>query len=336
MNDEEKNELTEDQKLDDPNAKARAFVDQMFLSMSYVDKEGNRYATSLEEADLGEKLLDQAEEAIVDDSDTELMEAIATNREHIETARTRSFTFAWWLVIAASLVMIFSFYNAFQTSGKRLSLDIAKSSITSQINSLNHSIANLELKDTLTDYEKDHLEKSKENLATLKDTTPEDYAADYKSRHIKSGIYRFFGALIGLGWILLYVFASKPYGYMQFKRKQEYAVIQKATGWGAKIAGGILGAFWSMPITTYVTKYTDGTKETSSDGLIILGMQIGITVLVIGSILYFATIIIPFVAILAYIRNYPDQIGAKQVNSLLGEGKGFISKYIDKLKGKAA
>jgi hypothetical protein len=336
MNDKEKNELNEVKKFDDPNSKARALVDQMFMSMSYVDKEGNRYATSLEEADLGEKLLNQAEEAIVDDSDTELMEAIATNREHIKTARTRSYTFAWWLVIAASLVMIFSFYNASQTMGKRISPEFAKSSINSQINSLNQSIANLELKDSLSLNEKEYLEKSKENLATLKDTTPEDYAADFKSRHIKSGIYRFFGALISLGWILLYVFASKPYGYMQFKRKQEYAVIQKATGWGAKIAGGILGAFWSMPITTYVTRYTDGTKETSSDALIILGLQIGVTVIVIGSILYFATVIIPFVAILAYIRNYPDRVGAKQVNSLLGEGKGFVSKYIDKLKGKAA
>lgn len=328
-------ELKEDQ-YDGPNVEARALMDEMFMSMSYVDKEGTRYATSIEEANLGEELIDKAEAAIVDQSDTELLELIALNRAHIEEARTRSFTFAWWLVIAAGIVVAFNFYSAFDTMGKRITETEAVSRINSEKGYLEQSIATYAQKTELTDGEQEYLDKSNERLDELREISPEDFASDYKSNKIKAGLSGILSALFGLAWVVGYIFASRPYGYMQYKRKREYAIIQKATGWGAKIVSGILGVFWSIPITTYVTKYTDGTEDRDSDALVVLGLQIGVTILVIGSILLLATIIIPFVTILAFIRNYPDMIGAKQVHSIIGEGKGFISNYIDKLKAKAA
>lgn len=327
-------ELREEQ-YDGPNVEARAFMDEMFLSMSYVDKEGTRYATSIEEANLGEELIDKAEAAIVDESDTELLETIEANREHIEDARTRSFSFAWWLIIAAGIVVIGKFYVAFDTMGKRITETEAVTRINSEKGYLEQSIKTYEQKTELTDGAEDYLERSNERLEELREISPEDFASDYKSSKVKAGLSGILGALFGLAWVVGYIFASRPYGYMQFKRKREYAIVQTATGWGAKIASGILGVFWSIPVTTYVTKYSDGTKETESDAMMILGLKIGVTVLVIGSILLLATIIIPFVTILAYIRNYPDMLGAKQVHGFIGEGKGFISNYIDKLKAKA-
>ncbi len=327
-------ELGEEQ-YDGPNVEARAFMDEMFMSMSYVDKEGGRYATSIEEANLGEELIDKAEAAIVDQSDTELLETIEANREHIEDARSRSFTFAWWLVIAAGIVVAFNFYTSFDTMGKRITETDAVSRINSEKGYLEQSIKTYDEKTELTDGEEDYLERSNERLEELREISPEDFASDYKSSKIKAGLSGIVGALFGLAWVVGYIMASRPYGYMQFKRKKEYAIIQTATGWGAKLASGILGVFWSIPITTYVTKYTDGTEDRDSDALFILGMQVFVTVVVIGSILLLAKIIIPFVTILAYIRNYPDMIGAKQVHGFIGEGKGFISNYIDKLKAKA-
>jgi len=336
MSEDELREESGEEQYEGPNKEARALVDEMFLSMSYVDKEGTRYATSIEEANLGEELLDKAEALIEDESDTELLETIKANREHIEDARTRSFTFAWWLVIAAGIVVAFNFYSAFNTMGKRITETEAVSRINSEKGYLERSIATYDQKEVLTDGEEEYLERSKERLAELKEISPEDFASDYKSSKIKAGLSGILGALFGLAWVVGYIFASRPYGYMQYKRKREYAIIQTATGWGAKLASGILGVFWSIPITTYVTKYTDGTEERDSDALMVLGLQVAVTVIVIGSILLLATIIIPFVTLLAYIRNYPDMIGAKQVHSFIGEGKGFISNYIDKLKAKAA
>ncbi|MBN2236399.1 MAG: hypothetical protein JW729_02495 [Bacteroidales bacterium] len=318
-----------------PNEQAYAFVNQMYESMSYVDKEGNRYATSLEEADLAESLIDKAEKAVGDSSDKELKEIIAANRAHIKEARTRSFTGAWWLIICAGIVVGFNFYRSFETIGMRINEATAINIINSQKTSLENTIATYEQKAELTKDEEKYLDKTKESLEEYRDMTPEDYVSDYKSRKIRSGLSGLLGALIGLGWIALYIYGSRPYGYMQFKRKREYEIIKKATGWGAKIVSGILGVFWSIPITTYVTKYTDGSEDRDSDALMVLGLQIGVTLVIVITIIYLAYAIMPFIAVFAYIRNYPEAPGAKQFNDLFRNGKGFVANYIDKLKKKA-
>lgn len=316
------------------NAKTNDLIDQMYMSLSYVDKEGDRYATSLEEANRAEQILLEAEKSIEDGSDAELMEIIQCNKEHIADARTRKFTGAWWLIICASIVAVFSFYQAYKTMGSRLTEQSAANILNSQIKSYEGSVARYEAKANPTDKDKEILENMQEKLAEYREMTPSDYASDYKSRKIRSGLSGMFWALIGMAWIFAYYFAARPYGYMRFKRQREYQVIQKATGWGAKLVGGILGIFWSMPITTYVTKYTDGTEERENDAIFVLGIQIFVTIVIIGAILYLSYVIIPIAAIIAYIRNYPQMPGAKQVNGFFKGGGDLISNYINKIKGK--
>ena len=123
---------------------------------------------------------------------------------------------------------------------------------------------------------------------------------------------------------------------MQYKRKKEYQIIQKATGWGAAIISGILGVFMSIPITTYITKYSDGSRETSSDVVFVLIIKVVVIVALAAFVLYLAFIAIPFATIIAYIRNFPDSIGAKQIHNIFGQSKGFVEKYVDKLKMKVA
>ncbi len=318
------------------NLQSYALMDEMYNTLSYVDKEGQHWATSIEEADLAEELINKAEKAMKDPSDTELVELIAINRNHVNDARKRRFTGAWWLIVLAGIVVIFSFYTSFDTLGDRISEDVAAQSIESQKAYNKQAIAKYESKAELTDNEEGYLENAKEKLQELNETTAADYASDFKSYHIKSGLKGIFWALVGLGWVVGYYFAARPYGYMQYKRQKEYQVIQKATGWGAAIITGILGIFMSIPITTYITKYSDGSRETSSDAIFVLIIKLVVIVALAALVLYIAFIAIPFATIIAYVRNFPDKIGAKQFHSMFGQSKGFVEKYIDKLKMKTA
>ncbi len=319
-----------------PNKESYELMDEMYNTLSYVDKEGQHWATSIEEANLAEEIINKAEKAMKDPSDTELTGLIDVNRNHVKDARERSFTGAWWLIILAGIVVIYSFYMAFGTLGNRITEAAATSSIESQKGYLKQSIAKYENKVELSDTEEGYLENAKESLTELNETTAVEYASDYKARSIKRGLLGIFWAIIGLGWVVGYYFAARPYGYMKYKRQKEYQIIQKATGWGAAIITGILGIFMSIPITSYITKYSDGSSETSSNALFVLIIKVVVIVALAALVLYIAFIAIPFATIIAYIRNFPDSIGAKQIHGMFGEGKGIIEKYVTKLKTKVA
>lgn len=332
--DERDNEDSELELYDGPNAESYNLIDEMYFSLSYLDKKGVRYATSLEEADKAEEILNSAEEQMQDSSDTELTDLISQNREHLAEARTRRFSGYWWLIICAGIVAIYSFYNAFNTMGQRLTVESAQNILNSQLNSFQNHLNRLEAKPQKTEKDSEYIESYKKKIEKTKKTSAVDYASDYKSNRISRGLRLTFGAFISLGWIIAYYLVSRPYGYMRFKRQREYQIIQKTTGWGAKIVSGILGVFWSIPITTYVTKYTDGSEERDSDAIFVLGIQVFVTVFIIGTILYISHIIIPIVTIISYLRNFPDKPGSKQVHYFFKNRKSIISKYIDKIKSE--
>lgn len=317
------------------NQGSYALMDEMYNSLSYIDKNGDHWATSIEEADLAEELINKAEQEIKDPSDTELRELIDVNRNHVNDTRKRRFAGAWWLIILAGIVVMYNFYTAIDKLGDRMTEAVATSSIESQKGYLKQTIAQYETKAELTKNEKRRLKESKKKYSKLNEMTAKKYASNYRSRRIKSGLSGILGGIISLLWVVGYYFAARPYGYMRCKRQKEYQIIQKATGWGAAIISGILGAFMSIPITTYITKFSDGSRETSSDAMVVLAIKIAVIVGLVVTILYIASVAIPFVAIIAYLRNFPDGIGTKQIHSLFGESKGFVEKYVDKLKMKA-
>ena len=59
-----------------------------------------------------EDLLTQAEAAIDDPSDTELMEVMADTREVLEWSKQRHWTFAWWIIICVAIMGCYYFYQA--------------------------------------------------------------------------------------------------------------------------------------------------------------------------------------------------------------------------------
>jgi len=331
------NENEQLQSFDGLNGQAYQFMDEMYNTLSYVDKEGNRYASSPKEIEEAATLIHKAEEATEDKSDKELQELIIANKEHLEEARVRKFAGAWWLIIAAGIMAIIELFNAFSYFGNDITSEVAVQRMNTEKNYLENTIKNYEAKTTeLTKDQKNYLEDAKEELKELNEMKPEKYAKQYKRKQRRRGMRNLLGAIISVGWVIGYYLASRPYGYDRFKRQKQYAVLRKATGWTAKILTGILGVFWSIPITTYITKYTDGSEERSNDALGVLAIQLGVTAFIIAMVLFIAKALLPILTIIAYVRNYPGKLGAKQVNGMFKESKGFIERYIDKIKGKKA
>lgn len=318
-----------------PNAQAYDYVNKMYENLSYIDKEGGKWAASANEVEEGFALLNKAEEVIDDPDDTELLETIQHNREHLEEANVRRFAGAWWLIVCASIVSIILLVGAFKSFDFSITTEQAAARIENTISSLTSGIEKLEAKDELTKDEKKKLNEKKKYLKDLQKTTPEKYARQQNRTYKRNAWGDLLRALISFAWIAAYYFAARPYGYDRNKRQRQYAIIRKATGGTAKVLSAILGAFWSMPITTYITKYTDGSKEKSNDALFVLAIQLFVTAVIVGMVLLIAQIIIPFATIIAYIRNYPGKIGAKQVHKIMGNGKDFAEKHIDRIKNKS-
>lgn len=316
------------------NEKAYEYIDKFYNNLSYVDKEGYRWAASAKEVEDGYVMLAKAESEIVDGTDNEIKELVATNHAHLNEANVRKFAGAWWLIICAGIVGIFQLWSAFGTFDHKLTPETAVTHKQNKINSLNKSITYLQQKPEITKDMQKRIDNYTEEIAELKDMKAEKYARKYNRAKTQRGILNIFWALVSLGWIVGYYFAARPYGYDRFKRQYQYQRLQKATGGAAKVLSGILGVFWSIPITTYITKYTDGSEERSSDAMGILAIQLFVTVFIVGMVLLIAKIVIPFATIIAYIRNYPGKAGAKQVHSLFKNGKGFAQSQIDKILNK--
>ncbi len=318
------------------NEDAYTYINQLYDNLSYVDKEGIRWAASAQEVREGYEYLEKATEAIVEPNDPEIQSLITNNKAHLDEASVRRFAGAWWLIICAGLVTIFQLYSALQSFGPKIDVEQAVTYKENKITSLENRIKNDMAKEVKSKETEKAIKQNTKEVENLREMSPEKYARKYNHAKTRQGFKNLFWALIGLAWIVAYYFAAQPFGYDRYKRQVQYQRLQKATGWAAKFLSGVLGVFWSIPITTYITKYTDGTEERSNDALFVLGLQIFVTILVIGSVLFIAKAIIPLAAIIAYVRNYPGKAGAKQVHKLFKNGKSLTQNYIDKITQKQA
>ncbi|KAA5424125.1 hypothetical protein, partial [Bacteroides cellulosilyticus] len=88
---------------DERNKKAEELLFQAWETAGYHGQPDEDYypRTAQETRDM-EDLLTQAEAAIDDPSDTELMEVMADTREVLEWSKQRHWTFAWWIIICVA------------------------------------------------------------------------------------------------------------------------------------------------------------------------------------------------------------------------------------------
>ncbi|MDR0989100.1 MAG: hypothetical protein LBM06_06540 [Prevotellaceae bacterium] len=305
---------------DGRNTAAEDFLFEAWATAGYHGKPGeDYYPRTQNETQTMEDLLDKAEAAVDDPSDRELLELMADTREVIAWSKKRHWTFAWWIIICVTIMGIYylnSAGDAEKDLKKATSPKELQSRLDSDLSYYNGRIANYKYELTQLEGKSDSasqakrtqmkaaLKSSTEHVEMLKtggieylrklrtESSQKEEASDWKM-----GIWCFI-------WIVVYVVACRPRGYMITKRRREDKAargLKKALFW---IAGLLVGTAGALRVTTTVTKWSDGSTTRDDDGIMIYAMKFGLIAVAVLIVLWTARVIIVISAILGLIRNY--------------------------------
>lgn len=273
------------------------------------------YPTSKDELQRMDTLMVQVEDAIDDRSDSQFMGEIAFMKDVLAWSKKRHWTIAWWMVVCVSVIACYFFYQAGKQADVR---DGIKAWSSERIETeKSESIASAEK--TLASYQtwrdsatvqsdvkryEGYVAEQSEKLSELKAMSSDDFHKAQVKQANKGVWSQRWSALWCLFWIGLYIFSQRPYGYMISKRRIEakiYSGLRKAL---FVVAGALVGMAASLKVTEYITTYTDGSKERSSDAMSILAMQLLLLAAAVALVLAVARIVIVIAAIMGLIRNY--------------------------------
>lgn len=281
------------------------------------------YPTTVDEMQRMDDMMVQVEAAIDDRSDSEFLENVAYMKDILAWSKKRHWTFAWWIVLCVIVVAVYFFVQAGNRAEQRDEIknwteEIANEQYTAVVNSAKNSVEHYEKElaaateaQAIKDNTK-YLESAQKHL----DEQLEMGADGYKEMRLKYNNRRVRGAygsaIWCLVWVLLYIVAERPYGYMLSRRRTELKVYSGLRKVLFGVAGAFVGGAAALQVTETVTTYTDGSKETTSDAWLILALKIGLLLAAALLVLFVARIVIVIATIMGFIRNY-DLIGmAKQ------------------------
>lgn len=277
------------------------------------------YPRNRQETEQMEELLQKAEEAIDDPTDKDLMGNLSEMRSIIDWSKKRHFEFAWWIIICVFIMGCYYMNEAGDEVKTRKGIE----SWTEQASA-------------------DRLEAEKARIETSVKANPaSDYwnkkwaaistmtAEDYKQSAVKQQNRRVWvergSGLWCFAWIILYIIAVRPKGYMITRRRTEAAVYSGMRKFLFGVAGAMFGAAGALQFTEVITTWSDGSKTRDDDGSgpLILAMKIGLVVGAVLLVIWVARIVIVIATVLGFIRNY-DWV--KITNKAIETGKQLTQK----------
>ena len=319
---------------DEKNKKAEELLFDAWETAGYHGQPGEDfYPRTARETKNMDDLLTQAEAAVEDTSDTELMDAIAETRDVVEWSKQRHWTFAWWISICVAIMGCYYFYQA-GSEGDYVKKQQALTEDQVQTQ-LNEAMARQEKymddykktlavdtisEETRTLYNK-YLESAAQELEELQKYDVKSYK-EYLVGRADSGVWRErWEAIWCFIWIALYIFACRPRGYMITKRRREDKMATGLKKILFGIAGALVGAAGALYVTTTITKWSDGSKTKDDDGLMIYAMKFGLIALAVIIVLWAARIVIVIATLLGLLRNYDWKQLAKDPKAMLNDLK---------------
>lgn len=319
---------------DERNKQAEEFLFQAWEAAGYHGQAGaDFYPRTARETNTMEQLLNQAEASVDDPSDHELMEALAETRDVIDWSRRRHWTFAWWVVLCVAVVGCYHFYRvggreeAVQRNEKltdeqvRQMLDKYMADNQSAIARYQEVLACDTLSAESRKRYEGYLKDVTNSLEKYQGHTVESYKKELVERAEqrmsgtrKSGVWCFI-------WIVLYILACRPRGYMITKRRRENAMASGAKKVLFGIAGGLVGAAGALQVTETVTTWSDGSKTREDDSMIITFMKFGFIAAAVLLVLFAARIVIVIATLLGALRNYDWKLLLTHPAGMLNELK---------------
>ena len=291
------------------------------------------YPRTAKETHAMDELLTRAEAAVTDPGDHDLMEALAETRDVVEWSKQRHWTFAWWIVICVAIVGGYYFFQAGGDDDRvkqqqALTDEQVQKMLAENIQREEKNVADYEkqlaidtLSDSLREFYEGNYESASERLKERKEDTVESYReylverAEGRASNTRwSGIWCFI-------WIVLYIFACRPRGYMITKRRREDQMARGLKKILFGISGALVGAAGALYVTETITTWSDGTKTRDDDSMIIYLMKFGLIALAVLIVLVAARILIVIATLLGLIRNYDWVQIAKDPKSVWNEMK---------------
>ena len=330
---------------DGRNSKAEELFLQMLEIPKKVIKKKNKgkddtivdddfYPTTPDEVLRMEAMMVKVEEAIDDPSDREFMDNVAYMKDVLTWSKKRHWEFAWWIVICVAIVAVYFFYRAGKSDDRyeaienwsaetmnekyAYEVDMARKGLEYSKEQLAAATTPEAVKDAT-----EALERAEKRVKETAEMGPEGYRdslTKYKGNDKSSRVWSGVWCLI---WLCLYVIAERPYGYMISRRRTElkiYSGLRKAL---FGVAGGMVGFAGAMKVTETVTKYSDGSKSTSSDAGAVVAMQVVILLAAAVLVLVAARIVIVIATLMGFLRNY-DLI--KMGKQAFNKGRELTSK----------
>jgi len=273
------------------------------------------YPTSAEEVQKMDALMEEVVAAVDDRSDREFMDNIAFMKDVLSWSKTRHWKFAWWIVGCVFIAALYFFYEAGNRADDLKKVESLteeaiqaqyQQTLDSDIKRVAHHkerIAQATDEATKKEYT-EYLESATKLLEERESLGAEGYQKNniaYESRRVWSSRG---SAIWCLVWIVLYIIAERPYGYMISKRRTElqvYTGLRKAL---FGVAGAFVGMAGALQVTETVTTYASGRKETSSDAVPIAIFKVGLLLAAVLLVLVVARIVIVIATIMGFIRNY--------------------------------
>lgn len=241
-------------------------------------------------------------------TDQELISLVRNVRDIVEEAPKRKFAGSYWIAgIIGIFVLILTWTetkNFFDKMGGHHSMENAEAIHSTAINRIENRITFLENQSENYARRDQRLNDARENLAELSEMSPEAYVRSENRRHRRQATTSLIQTLFLVAIYGGYLYASRAPVFLMNRRKRQIERMKKSSSFVQKLVFGTIAAAWSMPITTYVTKYTDGTEERDSDALVVLGIALFVTIVVLAIVFYIMIVALPFLAVFNYIRNY--------------------------------
>jgi hypothetical protein len=284
------------------------------------------YPTSMDEVQRMEGIMVQVEAAIDDHSDTEFMDNVAYMKDILAWSKKRHWNFAWWIVICVAIVAVYFFVTASNQAEKRDEIkNWTEETLKTRYNDyLNTTKRNVE-------YWEGQMTQASDEATKKRNAESLEYAQNQLKEQQENGVEGFQemmvqsqnrrawatrgSALWCLIWIVLYIVAERPRGYMLSKRRIEmkvYRGLRKALFW---VAGVLVGMAGALQVTETITTWSNGSKTRESDAMPIMFLKLGLLLAAVLLVLVTARIVIVIATIMGFIRNYDLIAMAKQTFS---------------------
>lgn len=241
-------------------------------------------------------------------TDQELIGMVRNVREIVDEAPKRKFAGSYWIAaIIGIFVLIITWSDTksfFEKMGGHHSMENAETIHNEAINRIENRISFLENQSEGYFRRDEQLKERRQELSKISEMSPEAYVRSENRRHRRQATSNLFQTLFLVAVYGGYLYASRAPVFLINRRKRQIEMMRKSSNFVQRLVFGTIAAAWSMPITTTVTRWSDGSETTDSNAIVVLAIAIFVTVIVLAIVFYIMIVALPFLAIFNYVRNY--------------------------------